>query len=216
MRSFSPRASKCWSHRTALAELLAAIPAAHGVDADGTTGPGAGSALDAVEPTIQMRVDLRNLVRVLVTVRLLQRRHDALFIMLVKFVLHGLFLFRFLILGSFALGRLLFRRLFLRALPLARVLLLGLAPARVIVEDARGIQVDLLARGVGEGRLEAVLLVIRQGDGRAALGVADTILGDKGITLISGSNTSPALTDPGRKQLVGLKVPTVPARPVDE
>ena len=27
-------------------------------------------------------------------------------------------------------------------------------------------------------------------------GVADTILGDKGITLISGSNTSPALTDP--------------------
>ena len=29
-----------------------------------------------------------------------------------------------------------------------------------------------------------------------ALGVADTILGDKGITLISGSNTSPALTDP--------------------
>jgi branched-chain amino acid transport system substrate-binding protein len=30
----------------------------------------------------------------------------------------------------------------------------------------------------------------------AALGVADTILGDKGILLFSGSNTSPALTDP--------------------
>src|ERR671924_269389 len=30
----------------------------------------------------------------------------------------------------------------------------------------------------------------------AALGVADKLLGDKGILLISGSNTSPALTDP--------------------
>jgi branched-chain amino acid transport system substrate-binding protein len=34
----------------------------------------------------------------------------------------------------------------------------------------------------------------------AALGVADTILGDKGILLFSGSNTSPALTDPEAHQ----------------
>jgi transposase len=33
---------------TRIEELLAAIPAAHGVDADGTTGPGAGSGPDAV------------------------------------------------------------------------------------------------------------------------------------------------------------------------
>ena len=33
---------------TSIEELLAAIPAAHGVDADGTTGPGAGSGPDAV------------------------------------------------------------------------------------------------------------------------------------------------------------------------
>ena len=41
-----------------------------------------------------------------------------------------------------------------------------------------------------------VVAVVGTSCSSAALGVADTILGDKGITLISGSNTSPALTDP--------------------
>jgi branched-chain amino acid transport system substrate-binding protein len=43
---------------------------------------------------------------------------------------------------------------------------------------------------------ESIVAVIGTSCSSAALGVADTILGDKGITLISGSNTSPALTDP--------------------
>jgi transposase len=38
-------------------ELLAAIPAAHGVDADGTTGPGAGSGPDAVVLPAVARLD---------------------------------------------------------------------------------------------------------------------------------------------------------------
>ncbi len=42
----------------------------------------------------------------------------------------------------------------------------------------------------------SIAAVIGTSCSSAALGVADTILGDKGITLISGSNTSPALTDP--------------------
>jgi len=42
----------------------------------------------------------------------------------------------------------------------------------------------------------SIVAVIGTSCSSAALGVADTILGDKGITLISGSNTSPALTDP--------------------
>ncbi len=42
----------------------------------------------------------------------------------------------------------------------------------------------------------SIVAVVGTSCSSAALGVADTILGDKGITLISGSNTSPALTDP--------------------
>jgi branched-chain amino acid transport system substrate-binding protein len=41
-----------------------------------------------------------------------------------------------------------------------------------------------------------VVAVVGTSCSSAALGVADKILGDKGITLISPSNTSPALTDP--------------------
>jgi branched-chain amino acid transport system substrate-binding protein len=43
---------------------------------------------------------------------------------------------------------------------------------------------------------ESVVAVIGTSCSSAALGVADKLLGDKGILLISGSNTSPALTDP--------------------
>jgi branched-chain amino acid transport system substrate-binding protein len=43
---------------------------------------------------------------------------------------------------------------------------------------------------------DSIVAVIGTSCSSAALGVADTILGDKGILLISGSNTSPALTDP--------------------
>jgi branched-chain amino acid transport system substrate-binding protein len=43
---------------------------------------------------------------------------------------------------------------------------------------------------------ESIVAVIGTSCSSAALGVADTILGDKGILLFSGSNTSPALTDP--------------------
>ena len=42
---------------TSIEELLAAIPAAHGVDADGTTGPGAGSGPDAVVLPAVARLD---------------------------------------------------------------------------------------------------------------------------------------------------------------
>jgi branched-chain amino acid transport system substrate-binding protein len=42
----------------------------------------------------------------------------------------------------------------------------------------------------------SIVAVIGTSCSSSALGVEDTILGDKGITLISGSNTSPALTDP--------------------
>ena len=42
----------------------------------------------------------------------------------------------------------------------------------------------------------SIVAVIGTSCSSAALGVADTILGDKGILLFSGSNTSPALTDP--------------------
>jgi branched-chain amino acid transport system substrate-binding protein len=42
----------------------------------------------------------------------------------------------------------------------------------------------------------SIVAVVGTSCSSAALGVADTILGDKGILLISGSNTSPALTDP--------------------
>jgi branched-chain amino acid transport system substrate-binding protein len=42
----------------------------------------------------------------------------------------------------------------------------------------------------------SIVAVVGTSCSSAALGVADTILGDKGIVLISGSNTSPALTDP--------------------
>ena len=42
----------------------------------------------------------------------------------------------------------------------------------------------------------SIVAVIGTSCSSAALGVADKLLGDKGVTLISGSNTSPALTDP--------------------
>jgi branched-chain amino acid transport system substrate-binding protein len=42
----------------------------------------------------------------------------------------------------------------------------------------------------------SIVAVIGTSCSSAALGVADKLLGDKGILLISGSNTSPALTDP--------------------
>ncbi|MGH2672559.1 MAG: branched-chain amino acid ABC transporter substrate-binding protein, partial [Actinomycetota bacterium] len=42
----------------------------------------------------------------------------------------------------------------------------------------------------------SIVAVVGTSCSSAALGVADTILGDKGILLFSGSNTSPALTDP--------------------
>ena len=42
----------------------------------------------------------------------------------------------------------------------------------------------------------SIVAVIGTSCSSAALGVADTILGDKGVLLMSGSNTSPALTDP--------------------
>ena len=42
---------------TRIEQLLAAIPAAHGVDADGTTGPGAGSGPDAVVLPAVARLD---------------------------------------------------------------------------------------------------------------------------------------------------------------
>ncbi len=42
----------------------------------------------------------------------------------------------------------------------------------------------------------SIVAVIGTSCSSAALGVSDKLLGDKGILLISGSNTSPALTDP--------------------
>jgi transposase len=42
---------------TRIGELIAAIPAAQGVDADGTTGPGAGAAADAARPDALTRLD---------------------------------------------------------------------------------------------------------------------------------------------------------------
>jgi branched-chain amino acid transport system substrate-binding protein len=42
----------------------------------------------------------------------------------------------------------------------------------------------------------SIVAVIGTSCSSAALGVADKLLGDKGVLLISGSNTSPALTDP--------------------
>jgi branched-chain amino acid transport system substrate-binding protein len=44
-----------------------------------------------------------------------------------------------------------------------------------------------------------IVAVIGTSCSSAALGVADKILGDKGVTLISPSNTGPALTDPGTR-----------------
>lgn len=45
---------------------------------------------------------------------------------------------------------------------------------------------------------EDIVGVIGTSCSSAALGVADTILGDKGIVLVSPSNTGPALTDPAK------------------
>jgi branched-chain amino acid transport system substrate-binding protein len=42
----------------------------------------------------------------------------------------------------------------------------------------------------------SIVAVVGTSCSSAALGVADKLLGDKGVLLISGSNTSPALTDP--------------------
>ena len=42
---------------TRIGELIAAIPAAQGVDADGTTGPGAGAGPDAARPDALTRLD---------------------------------------------------------------------------------------------------------------------------------------------------------------
>jgi branched-chain amino acid transport system substrate-binding protein len=69
-------------------------------------------------------------------------------------------------------------------------------PVKLTVED------DLCSAEGGQTAGQAlaadasIVAVVGTSCSSSALGVEDTILGDKGVLLISGSNTSPALTDP--------------------
>ena len=69
-------------------------------------------------------------------------------------------------------------------------------PVELTVEDELCSADGGQAAGTALAADTSIVAVVGTSCSSAALGVADTILGDKGITLISGSNTSPALTDP--------------------
>jgi branched-chain amino acid transport system substrate-binding protein len=69
-------------------------------------------------------------------------------------------------------------------------------PVNLTVEDELCSAEGGQTAGTALAADQSIVAVIGTSCSSAALGVADTILGDKGILLISGSNTSPALTDP--------------------
>jgi branched-chain amino acid transport system substrate-binding protein len=69
-------------------------------------------------------------------------------------------------------------------------------PVELTVEDELCSAEGGQTAGTALAADESIVAVIGTSCSSAALGVADTILGDKGILLFSGSNTSPALTDP--------------------
>jgi branched-chain amino acid transport system substrate-binding protein len=69
-------------------------------------------------------------------------------------------------------------------------------PVELTVEDELCSAEGGQTAGTALAADESVVAVIGTSCSSAALGVADKLLGDKGILLISGSNTSPALTDP--------------------
>ena len=69
-------------------------------------------------------------------------------------------------------------------------------PVELSVEDELCSAEGGQAAGTALAADPSIVGVIGTSCSSAALGVADTILGDKGILLFSGSNTSPALTSP--------------------
>jgi branched-chain amino acid transport system substrate-binding protein len=69
-------------------------------------------------------------------------------------------------------------------------------PVELTVEDELCSAEGGQAAGTALAADTSIVAVVGTSCSSAALGVADTLLGDKGIVLISGSNTSPALTDP--------------------
>jgi branched-chain amino acid transport system substrate-binding protein len=69
-------------------------------------------------------------------------------------------------------------------------------PVKLSIEDETCSAEGGQAAGTALAADASIVGVIGTSCSSAALGVADTILGDKGILLFSGSNTSPALTDP--------------------
>jgi branched-chain amino acid transport system substrate-binding protein len=73
-------------------------------------------------------------------------------------------------------------------------------PVELKVEDELCSAEGGQAAGTALAADPTIVGVIGTSCSSAALGVADTILGDKGILLFSGSNTSPALTDPEAHQ----------------
>ena len=73
-------------------------------------------------------------------------------------------------------------------------------PVELSVEDELCSAEGGQAAGTALAADPTIVGVIGTSCSSAALGVADTILGDKGILLFSGSNTSPALTDPEAHQ----------------
>ena len=69
-------------------------------------------------------------------------------------------------------------------------------PVKLTVEDELCSAEGGQTAGTALAADSSIVAVIGTSCSSAALGVADKLLGDKGILLISGSNTSPALTDP--------------------
>jgi branched-chain amino acid transport system substrate-binding protein len=69
-------------------------------------------------------------------------------------------------------------------------------PVNLTVEDELCSSDGGQAAGTALAADASIVAVVGTSCSSAALGVADTLLGDKGILLFSGSNTSPALTDP--------------------
>ncbi|MGH2640566.1 MAG: branched-chain amino acid ABC transporter substrate-binding protein [Actinomycetota bacterium] len=69
-------------------------------------------------------------------------------------------------------------------------------PVELTVEDELCSAEGGQAAGTALAADTSIVAVVGTSCSSAALGVADTLLGDKGVVLISGSNTSPALTDP--------------------
>jgi branched-chain amino acid transport system substrate-binding protein len=69
-------------------------------------------------------------------------------------------------------------------------------PVNLTVEDELCSAEGGQTAGTALAADDSIVAVIGTSCSSAALGVADKLLGDKGIVLISGSNTSPALTDP--------------------